>query len=259
MKPRIQRRIAKTSEKRDWWEIEFRCMITLGDSITAGGWSSCRERSWPSLLMLTINELQRVPVQLVNVGIGANVVSSRSAGYAYSAKPAIAERLDMHVLSNTANGNLIVPDLLVIACVLNDVRGGTPVDVYCNEMNDIVHRIREKHSPLIVLVGPYHITDFELGGPEWQHATPEILSSYNDAMRQLAETLDCLFVDLPSAYQNADWLVHSDGVHGNDLGHRVVANKIFEVLASNCSGLALETRALEKQIPPWRDESTLQE
>ena len=43
----------------------------------------------------------------------------------------------------------------------------------------------------------------------------------------------------------------------NDLGHRVVANKVFEILASNCSGLARETQELEKEIPPWRDESTL--
>ncbi len=36
-----------------------------------------------------------------------------------------------------------------------------------------------------------------------------------------------------------------------------MANKIFEVLASNCSGLTLETKHLEQHIPPWRDESTL--
>ncbi len=69
----------------------------------------------------------------------------------------------------------------------------------------------------------------------------------------------CLFVDLLAAYGDADWLVHHDGVHANDLGHRVVANKIFEVLAANCSGLSLATRKLEEEIPPWRDESTLQE
>jgi len=29
------------------------------------------------------------------------------------------------------------------------------------------------------------------------------------------------------------------------------------VLASNCSGLALETKALEQHIFPWRDETML--
>ena len=60
-----------------------------------------------------------------------------------------------------------------------------------------------------------------------------------------------------TAYDEAVWLVHHDGVHANDLGHLVVANKIFEVLAQNCSGLAKHTKEMEQQIPPWRDESML--
>ena len=52
-------------------------------------------------------------------------------------------------------------------------------------------------------------------------------------------------------------MVHHDGVHANDLGHLVVANKIFEVLAQHCSGLALHTQALEQSAPRWRDESVL--
>ena len=39
--------------KRDWWNSEFRTLITLGESITAGGWS-CKEmtlerRGWYGL------------------------------------------------------------------------------------------------------------------------------------------------------------------------------------------------------------------
>ena len=111
---------------------------------------------------------------------------------------------------------------------------------------------------MIVLGGPYYIIDFNLGGPAWAHANLDTFYQYNDATRRLAEQTDCLFADLLSAFGNTDWLVHRDGVHSNDLGHRVVANRIFEVLAQNCSGLALETKELEQHIPHWRDESTLQ-
>ena len=52
-------------------------------------------------------------------------------------------------------------------------------------------------------------------------------------------------------------MVHYDGVHQNDLDHRIVANRIFDVLAQNCSGLAKKTREAEKTSPRWRDESTL--
>lgn len=244
--------------KRDWWDREFRVLMTLGESTTAGGWSSCRERCWANQLARLINEFQRVPVQLVNVGIGANVISTKSPCYQYSGKPAANERLEKHVLSYTPNGNHLVPDLLIISYGLNDARGGTPVDLFCAEIEDILRRVREKMQPLIVLLGPYYMTDFTLGAPSWSHGSVELFHQYNEATRQLAERLDCLFVNLLSAYGEANWLVHHDGVHANDLGHRIVANRIFEVLASNCSGLALETKALEECIVPWRDESTLQ-
>ena len=245
--------------KRDWWNREFRTLVTMGESTTAGGWSSCRERSWASQLARQINEVQRLPVQLVNVGIGANVISPSSPAYPYSGKPSASERLEKHVLSNTANDSPIVPDLLILSYGLNDARGGTPIDQFANELREIIRRVRAKMLPLIVLPGPYYMADFKLGGPYFDKASPQVMRDYNAAIRQTAEATDCLFVDLLSAYGNADWLVHRDGVHANDLGHRIVANKIFEVLAQNCSGLSLETKWLETQTLPWRDESTLQQ
>ena len=101
--------------KRDCWDKEFRTMVTFGMSITAGGWSSCRERRWTNLLAGMIGDYQRMPVQLVNVGVGANLISPRSPGYEYSQKPSASERLEEHVLSNTANGAPVVPDLLIMA------------------------------------------------------------------------------------------------------------------------------------------------
>ena len=64
--------------KRDYWNKEFKVLMALGESTTAGGWSSCRERCWANQLARLINDFQRVPVQLVNQGIGANVISTKS-------------------------------------------------------------------------------------------------------------------------------------------------------------------------------------
>lgn len=244
--------------KRDWWKKEFRSLLTFGASITTGGWSSCRERCWANLLAEQINEVQRHPVQLTNMSIGANVISPRSRAYAFSSKPAASERLDKHVLEHTANGSPVVPDLLIICYGMNDARGGTPVGQFTEDYKRIIGRIRGKMSPLIMLLGLYHINDYALGGAEWSHANPQAFARYNEAIAGLAGACGCLYVDLLASYRQAPWLVHSDGVHANDLAHRVVANKVFEVLASNCSGLALETKELEKAILPWRDESTLQ-
>ena len=236
--------------KRDWWDKEFSTPVTLGESTTAGGWSSCRPRCWPSQLARLINEFQQVPVPLVNVGIGANVVSPRSPSYAHSGRPAATERIDRDVIAHR-------PDLLVISYGLNDARGGTPLDLFCQEMTTVIDRVRATIRPLIVLPGPYYMTDFAVGTPTWGKGDLELFYEYNEAIRKLAERKECLFADLLASYRRADWLIHFDGVHANDLGHRIVANKIFEVLASNCSGLARETKVLEKSIPRWRDESML--
>jgi lysophospholipase L1-like esterase len=162
------------------------------------------------------------------------------------------------VLSGAASWHPIVPDLLVISYGLNDARGGTAIDLFCDCMRDIIRRVRDEIQPLIVLMGPYYMTDFKLGGEDWSHADLDLMYKYNDEIRDVAAAADCLYVDLLQSYREADWLVHHDGCHANDLGHRIVANKVFEVLASNCSGLAKETQELEQHIPPWRDESTLQ-
>ena len=235
--------------KKDWCGHEFKTLVTLGESTTAGGWSSTRDLCWANQLSAQINTYQRTPLHLVNVGIGANLISARSPNYQGSGKPAASERIDKHVL---AHG----PDLLLISYGLNDALGGTPIDLFCDEMRGIICRVREAISPLIVLLGPYYMTDFTLG-VGFDHGSLALFYQYNDAIRNVASESDCLFVDLLAAYGDADWLVHHDGVHANDVGHRLVANRIFEVLASNCSGLTLETRHREQLIPPWRDESTL--
>ena len=215
-------------------------------------YESTRERCWASQLARLINELQRVPLELINAGIGANVISTKSPAYEYSGKPAADERLEKHVIA-------LEPDLLVVSYGLNDARGGTPMELFDERLRWIIGTVREKIRPLIVLLGPYYMCDFSLGGQRWGKGNLDIFREYNAAISAVAEQEDCLFVDLLSAYREADWLVHHDGCHANDVGHRLVANKVFEVLASNCSGLATETQALEEHIPPWRDESTLRQ
>ena len=245
--------------KRDWWSEEFRTLITLGESITAGGWASCRERCWPQVLSHMINEVQRLPLQLVNVGIGANMIAKRSPGSRYGSRPAAAERLEKHVLNNSANGAPVVPDLLVIAYGMNDAAGGTPVPQFVEDLSGIIDRVREKFKLLIVLAGPYFAVDFKIGGPGLDYASLKSYHKFNDATRELANKKECLFADLLAAFDNAPWMVHRDGIHSNDLGHRVVANHIFNLLAANCSGLAKETKAVEEHILPWRDEAILQD
>ena len=229
--------------KKDWWDKEFHTLVTLGESTTAGGWADSPQKSWPSQLTRTINEFQRVPVQLINVGIGGNILSPKSAGYELG-NPAAMERLDKHVFAYK-------PDLLVISYGLNDACHGTPLELFCSELLALVGLVRQTSQSLIVLPGPYYMYKFDY--PDGK-ATLDIFKQFNQGIAQVAEQTQCLYVDLLSAYGEADWMVHQDGMHANNLGHRIVANKIFETLAANCSGLSLETKEMEKYISRWRDE-----
>lgn len=237
--------------KRDFRSEEFARFVALGESTTAGGWSTSRERCWVSQLGDMISDFQEHPVRVFNAGIGANVISSRSPCYAGSGKPAANERLDKHVIAEK-------PDLLVISYGLNDCRGGTPLSLFCDEMISLLRRVRVSLDPLIVLPGPYFMTDFAVGSEAgFGHGSIEGLGIFNKAIERVAQEEACLYVNLLDAYQGTDWMIHYDGVHANDLGHRVVANRIFEALAQHCSALAVRTRTAERNSPRWRDESSL--
>ena len=237
-------------KKKDWHPEEFRKMVALGECTTAGGWSSSPDRCWVSQLARLINEFQAEPMEFVNSGIGANVISTKSPAYEKSGKPAANERLGKHVLEHK-------PDLLIISYGLNDSRGGTSLALFTSEMCKILDEVRKTIQPLILLPGPYFMLDFTIGGKRWSHANLDTFYEYNRATQKVAEEKHCLFVDLLDAYNRTPWMVHYDAVHANDLGHRIVANRMFEVLAQNCSGLARHTKAQEKTNPRWRDESVL--
>lgn len=238
------------SKKKDWHSEEFRKMVTLGESTTAGGWSTSPERCWVPVLAALINDFQTQPIEYVNSGIGANVISRRSPSYEHSGKPAALERLDKHVIVHK-------PDLLIVSYGLNDARGATPLDLFREEMERLLSEVRREIQPLIVLLSPYYMSDFDRYGPHWNHATLEIFAEFGRATAEIATANECLYADVLSAAAGADWVVHHDTVHQNDVGHRLVAHRIFEVLAQNCSGIAKKTRAAEKISPRWRDESVL--
>ena len=125
---------------KDWHPEPFRVLVTLGESTTAGGWSSAPDRCWAPVLAALISDFQDEPVRLVNSGIGANVISTRVPSYAASGKPAATERLQKHVIDHR-------PDLLVISYGLNDARGGTPVELFRWELIALIAAVRAGCDP----------------------------------------------------------------------------------------------------------------
>ena len=58
---------------------------------------------------------------------------------------------------------------------------------------------------------------------------------YNLTIRQLAEANHLLLADVYSAEVGVDWVIDQDHCHPNDLGHRLIANRVFEAIVRNCS------------------------
>lgn len=239
------------STKRDYRNQPFTIGVAIGESTTAGGTATSRDLTWVSRLTELINESQLEPIQMINSGIGANVISPRSPSYEQSGKPSAAERYQKHVIDFS-------PDLVMISYGLNDARGGTPLAQFLEDLKHVTLDIKTKTDAVIVLVNAYFMTGFDRYLP-YNQANVATFMGYNCAARRLAEECDVLYADVFAAQAMAPWMVDPDGVHANNLGHRVIANRIFEVLAQNCSGLSQKAFELRNNFQQWRDESVLKQ
>jgi lysophospholipase L1-like esterase len=196
-----------------------------------------------------INEAQLEPVKMINSGLGANLISERSSYYDKSGKPAAMLRYQKHVIDHR-------PDLVIVSFGLNDARAGTPVGQFIDDLRVVVTDIKAKTGAVVVLANAYFMTDFDRYDP-FKLGSIASFKAYNAAEAELARECDVLYADVFDAEGMAPWTIDPDGVHANNLGHRLVANKVFETLAKNCSCLAASAVEARKTFQPWRDESVL--
>jgi lysophospholipase L1-like esterase len=217
----------------------FRRMVILGDSISYGMCASEPRLEWNQVVANLIREFQEEALTVFNRGLPAGVVSPRCPGYEESAKPSLLERYVEHCID-------LEPDLVIIAEGLNDMRSGMPLRDYLEDIETVVQGIQTRTGALVILVGVYHQA-FGRGAndpaayPTWTRWTQEIAGAYNVAIELTATRLGALFVDAQRIMGGADWLLHTDSCHLNDLGHVLIGNGIFEVLATHDRGLSAKT------------------
>jgi len=216
----------------------FRTLVTLGESHVQGDGASAPEHRWASVLARLISDFQGAPVTLHNKGIGANAISPRSPGYACSAKPSALERYRQDVIA-------LKPDLFVLSYGLNDMRAAMPPEEFREDMATIIQDVRAACNPVTVLTTVYHMSAYDLY-PPYDRGSVEATAVFNLVIRQLAAAHDCLLADIWEAEGRADWAIHPDTVHANDLGHLLIAHRVFETIATHCSGVAARvTESLE--------------
>jgi len=218
--------------QRDRRSEPVRCVVALGESTTWGYSVSSKEKCWVSQVVGMLAEFQGSEIELINQGIGSNVLTPDCPSYEFSAKPSALERLD---------GDLIAyrPDLVFLSYGLNDSRGGTPPEVFRRAYQELVDRIRAAIDPVIVLVNTYYMHEVLYDHcPHWEESSYDLTEGYNLVIEQLAEANDLILADVYAAEVGVDWIIDQDHCHPNDLGHRLIAHRVFEAIVRNCSFVA---------------------
>lgn len=217
----------------------FRRMVILGDSISYGMCASEPENEWNQVAANLLRKFQDERLTVFNRGLPAGVISPRCPGYGESAKPSLLERYRQHCID-------LQPDLVLIAEGVNDMRSGMPLGEYIEDLETIVSDIQAQTGALLVLLGVYHQT-FGVGAndpevyPTWTRWSYEISRAYNVAIRNVAQKHDAIFADAEQIMGGADWLLHIDACHLNDLGHVLIGNGIFQAIATRCKSVADKT------------------
>lgn len=217
----------------------FRIMIVLGAAIEAGRMASEKSFQWPEVVSEQISLFQDEPVRLSNMGMGGNVLSPNSPAYEYSGKPSALERIE-DIISKK-------PDLVILSYGQNDMRCGNPVEQFRKDYQKIISEVISRTEAVVVLANICHMTAYAEMGPHWNHGGIEQTMIYNLAIKQLAEKNGCILADIYDAQGKADWIVPPDGVHSNDLGHRLIGNRVFESIANHCPGLSVKTSRIIKE------------
>lgn len=203
-------------------------IVAFGDSVTFGLSASSPEKCWASLTAKMLETWKGSPVTLLNKGIGSSILCRETPAYEFAANPCGLERLHKDVIAEK-------PDLLLVAYGLNDSRGGTSPAVFRRDYQRMLDEIRREIQPAIVCLNLYYMhPEFYTGCEHWDHSSYQITEEYNLVLRQLTEQNGLWYADVYAAQQGVDWLVCPDHCHPNDLGHQLIANRVFETIVRHC-------------------------
>ena len=177
----------------------------LGDSITQGCGFVSRQEGYPDLLLDKMKQLAgHDRFQTYNHAVGG-ATAADGAGR-------------LHWCERSASP----PDLSFVMFGLNDVFGSVSVDVYGDNLGDIMHRLKRMGSE-VVLLGP---TPF----PARDAAVRSFsLRASREAHLARVHFVDCL-VPFYQGGRIPSGLLWPDGLHLTAQGHRVLGEWIWERL-----------------------------
>jgi lysophospholipase L1-like esterase len=181
-------------------------IVFLGDSVTAGGTASSREKTFVGLTPILLKELYpNAQINAINAGVGG---TSSDFGL---------QRLDKDVLAHN-------PDLVVVEFV-NDM-GFSPDKIKSNYA-ELARRIREVGLTDIIILTPHFMR------PSWMGNFPTACQALRDAAHQIGAALGdtaAIWARLASVGILYESLLTNGINHPNDLGHEFYARTIVRLL-----------------------------
>jgi len=213
----------------DLRSVPVRRIVALGESTTWGYSVSAKEKCWVSQAVRMLEEFQGSPIECINQGIGSNVITPECPSYESSGKWCALERVDADLIAHN-------PDMVFLAYGLNDSRGGTAPEAFRHAYQALIDRIRRKIDPTIVVLNCYYMHEICYKLYEhWTQSDYDVTDVFNLVIRQVAEANNAILADVYSAEVGVDWIIDEDHCHPNDLGHRLIANRVFEAIVRHCS------------------------
>lgn len=187
----------------------------LGDSITQAG---ARKNGYCDLV---IRGLAAVDVKATMVPAGISGHKSNQ----------MLARLERDVLSKK-------PNVMTLSCGVNDVwhgKNGVPLDQYKVNITKIVDTAQAAGIKVVILTSTMIHED-------QSKKNNQILSGYNDFLKELAKKKKCALADLNADMQAAiaaakdkkgGKLLTSDGVHMNPEGNKMMASGLLRAFGLN--------------------------
>ena len=203
-------------------------IIGFGDSITLGAKATNEANTWLGIVEAQLRQVVKVPLRVVNKGVGDNTISHRTTNYTESTKPSALERVNEDVIA-------LEPHLVFVCFGLYDMRFGTPVAIFQKDLEQVILQIKSKLPDTeILLTNVFHMTGWTRYAPR-NKGSIAVTKAYNEAIAAIGKRQSVPVSDVSAAMDFNDFLIHEDGVHGNDLGHRIIGNKVFETLVQKTS------------------------